>query len=328
MPPEENTAVKDPGTEDTATAPATVGTDVTDTSNGNGAQPSADDFDEEDGAGSTDKQPESQNEDEDAEDLMDKPADEADQIEQPKPHTKEARTQQLGQEIADLKKELGLEPNADVRGMVAERNLLRELQQANSRSTELEVQQRLLDMTNPETGDYYTPEEAARLARYAVAESERGQIGVETYRLSVQRNQSVIANETQKAIQDFPIFSEKLPDGTDNPDYDPGAANLAGRHLLDAFVMEPVVDERGQKVLDANGQPRMQVVNIKSSPYQIMKEVAEQVARYKSQAEAKATTAAARQANGADIPINGNTAVKRPEAGADFDEAFDEYDAM
>lgn len=249
-----------------------------------------------------------------------------------KPTGKEAREAKLKEEIKDLREGLGIEPNADIRSLVAERNSLRQLQEANIRKAGIDLERELLDMDNPETGEPYTPDEANRIARSATAEAESALAGQEARTITVQRNQATMERETLQAMQEFPIFMEKLPSGEPNPEYDQGLAELAGQHLMDAFVTEPVLDREGNPAKNEDGTPKTIVVNIKRSPYQIMKSVADQATRLqatreadKAEAEATAASRMAEQAAGADVPVSGNTSATKPNnTGQDFDDAFDE----
>jgi hypothetical protein len=263
----------------------------------------------------------------------DQPAADADKSDTDKPQSaKDVRVEKLTEEIKDLKQSLGLEPNTDVRNLVSERNALKDMQSAQIRKAGLDLERKLLNMTDPDTGEAYSPADAARIARAATIDAEGTVASQEAYQIGVQRNQQLMERETLKAMSDFPIFMKKLADGTDNPDYDAELAELAGQHLNDAFVLE----DSGNK--DKDGKPVMVVVNIKRSPYEIMKSVADQATRLKAQsqaekdkvaadAEAAATTNISRQAAGADVPVSGNTSSSRNDTvGEDFDQAFDEYD--
>ncbi len=235
------------------------------------------------------------------------------------PRTKDARLEQLDREIAELRQQYATQPNGDVRGRVAERDFLQQqIDRSTLQGAQLEIEQRLLDMVNPDTGDYYSPEDAGSIARNAVLQVERQQVGQRSYELGIERNQHIISGEVNQALREFSIFDDK------SPQYDENAANLAGKHLMDAYITEPVVGRDGRQLTGQDGQPLIRVVGIKTSPYQIMKDVAEGVARYTSSAQAKATTDMARQASGADIPLNGNTTATRKDPGADFDEAWDD----
>lgn len=256
-----------------------------------------------------------------------------------KPTGKQSRMSQLQEEIDGLKQNLGIGQNTDVRALVAERNSLRELQAANIRKAGIDLERKLLDEVDPDTGEPYTPETANRMARAATIEAEQEAASQEKYTLEVEHNQRTIQQDTERAIASFTgtngnsIFQEKLADGSDNPDYDEIAAELAGQHLMDAFVFE----DTGKK--DADGKPITQLVNIRRSPYEIMKSVADATQKYKSTneaehkaalaaAEARAATNIAKQANGADIPTSGNTATtKANNSGDDFDEEWDNADS-
>lgn len=239
-----------------------------------------------------------------------------------KPKGKDARIAELEAQIAKFTAPNTTEPNADIRLKVAEKNLAEEqMSTIQIRNAGLELEQKLLDQTNPETGEAYTPDEANLMARRATLQATRVVESQKAFTEGVQHNQSVINTETQKAMAEFPIFVEKLPDGTPNPVYDEAAANLAGNQLMDAYVFV----DTGKK--DANGQPITVVGNIKRSPYEILKSVADQAARYQQKATAEARSSADEQSANADIPAFGNTTHKKVDpAGADFDTAFDEMD--
>lgn len=257
---------------------------------------------------------------------------------------KESRIEQLTREIAELRTSIGVEPNADIRSLVAEKNLLQEISATQIKRASIELETKLLDMTNPDTEEPYTPDEAHLMAQRAAIEAQGEQESHREYELNVQRNQSVLQSDTQRALTEFPIFVKLLPgippklaDGLDNPaainpKYDPVAAELAGNQINDTFT----IGDTGKK--DKDGKPIMGVIGAKRSPYEIMKSVAETTAKYKTQAEsqreadkaeaeAKAATALSKQANGADVPVSGNTGARTKDPGADFDEAFDSYDA-
>lgn len=239
-----------------------------------------------------------------------------------KPKGKDARIAELEAQIAKFTAPGTTEPNADIRLKVAEKNLAEE-QMSNTqiRNAGLELEQKLLDQTNPETGDPYTPDEANLMARRATLQATRVVESRKAYNEGVQHNQQVIQTELQRGFSEFPMFVEKLPDGTPNPAYDEEAANLAGQHLLDAYLTA----DSGKQ--DKDGRPVPLVVGIKRSPYEILKSVADQAARYQQKATAAARSSADEQSANADIPAFGNTTHKKVDpAGADFDTAFDELD--
>lgn len=324
-------------------APARVDMELPD--NGWNGEISDDDFAAEDAKlkpGDVPKPDATDDEDDDDDDEIDEQASEAEKPtdgteaatvaaeDAAKPKGKEARIAQLKAQIAELEKPDTTEPNADIRATVARKNLAEEqsaldneaMTQSQIRSAGLELEQKLLDQTNPETGEAYTPDEANLMARRATLQATRVVESQKAFSDGVKHNQTVINTETQRAMAEFPIFVEKLPDGTPNPAYDEAAANLAGNQLMDAYVFV----DTGKK--DKDGQPITVVGNIKRSPYEILKSVADQAAKYKSQAEATARTAADEQSANADLPAFGNTAAtkKGDPAGKDFDDAFDEMD--
>lgn len=236
---------------------------------------------------------------------------------------RDARIEKLDNEIGELRQRLGIEPNVDVRVAVKERNLLREMAEVDIRSQQLQLERELLGMENPNSGDLYTPNEAASIARAAAAEAEANQVQAQSRELTIERNQGIIEREVSTAMSQFPIYQETLPNGQQNPAYDKQATELAGQHLLDAYITEPVLNQQGQQTIDQNGQPQFRVVGIKRSPIEILKSVATSVESYRKNAEGKAAQNLSRQSASADVPLNGSPGAKRKDSDEQaFDEVF------
>jgi hypothetical protein len=149
------------------------------------------------------------------------------------------------------------------------RELRERLAQLNSRETQVATEQELMNQVNPETGDYYTPAEAERIARYQANEQTQQALAQERYQLEVQSNQQSIATEAQKALTDFPMFDET------NKEYNASLAAQADQLMSQSLLIE-------------NGV----IVGAKISPYQIYKTIADSISygATKGQVEAQKAT--------------------------------------
>jgi hypothetical protein len=90
-------------------------------------------------------------------------------------------------------------------------------------------EQELLGEINPETGDYYTPAEAERIARTQYLQAQQQNLARERGQLEVQQNVDRLASEANQITQDVPMLREFNSDGTKNPEYNAEiAANYDG----------------------------------------------------------------------------------------------------
>lgn len=236
---------------------------------------------------------------------------------------KERNMAELGEEIDELKTQLGTVPNGDVRYMRKQRDFLREITNNNIKREALDLEQKLLSQENPETGYNYSPEEAATIARNAEIEAQRASFDNQQNELLIENNQNIIRNEVQSALTSSPMFSPTLPSGQPNPQFNPAAAEMAGLKIMESYIRVPVLDNNGQPVYDERGIPQTIVTGIIDSPADILKSVASQFESYSKDAEGRAAQNLSRQAASADVRLSGNTTPSRndPEM-ADFDEHF------
>lgn len=157
----------------------------------------------------------------------------ADETEKEAPQSKaEERKQQLEGEIADLKDKAGIDPNKEIRDLVAARNAMRELTEARIREAQLGTEQELLQQVNPETGDYFTPQEANRLASQQALEMQQQAVAQERYQLEVSQNQRTISNDVQRVLTEFPEFDEQ------SKEYDPEVAAQAEQILSQSLIYD------------------------------------------------------------------------------------------
>lgn len=137
------------------------------------------------------------------------------------------------------------------RNLVNERDQLRErLAQLESRKSQVATEQELLNEVNPETGDYFTPAEAERIARMHTLQESQKLAEQEAQTLQLQQHQYTINAEAEQVVKDFPIFREFNPDGTKNPEYSREAAIEAAEFVRDHLVF----DQQGN-ILGSNVSP-------------------------------------------------------------------------
>lgn len=167
----------------------------------------------------------------------DKPAEETKETPQPPAKGYEQRKEQLQGEIKDLSAETGTDPNAEIRDLVARRNALKDLQEAKARETQLASESELLNEVNPDTGDYYTPQEAERIARALSLQTSQQTAAQASYQAQVRQNQITLDSEASQALKDFPAFN---PDSTD---YKPELAQSAAQMLAQNLITDPQTGE-------------------------------------------------------------------------------------
>ena len=170
-----------------------------------------------------------------------------------KPRGKEKREQQLKEEIDQHKQTLGIPENKDIRDLVAARNALAELNEARQREAQVANEQTLLNEVNPDTGDYFTPQEAERIARQQVLEEQQQSYGQHRYELEVQQNQQILSTEAHRVTQEFPIFDPQ------SIEFIPEIAQQVDELLEQNLIFDPETN---------------QLVGSNVSPYQLYKTVA------------------------------------------------------
>lgn len=119
-----------------------------------------------------------------------------------------------------------------------------ELEQLRQREAQFANEQDLLNQVNPETGDYYSPQEIERIAFQQSRELQAQQVAEQRYSLEVQQNQLAINNEAASVVNDFPIFNPS------SPDFNPDVAKQAAQLLQDNLVYD-----QNNQLIGANISP-------------------------------------------------------------------------
>lgn len=88
------------------------------------------------------------------------------------------------------------------------REMRMELERLRQQEAHIANEQALLNEVNPETGDYYTPQEVERLAFAQSREQQAQQVAEQRYELEVQDVQLQLRDEATRALSDFPMFDE------------------------------------------------------------------------------------------------------------------------
>lgn len=227
------------------------------------------------------------------------------------------RKDQLKGEIEELSKETGVDPNTEIRDLVAKRNALRDLQDAKARETQLASESELLNEVNPETGEYYTPQEANRLARAQALEQQQETAAQERYQAEVRQNQITLDGEASQALKDFPIFDPQ------SADYKPEIATEAAKLIDQNLIRDPNTPE-----LDANGQPtgRGMIIGSNLSPYALLKTIADATKSGADEGQINGQKASEKMLAETDTP--GGASHATPKKADPMLEAFDEEAAL
>lgn len=204
----------------------------------------------------------------------------------------EKRKQQLDQEIAQEKEALGIDPSVEIRSKVELRNHLRELNQVKAREAQVAAEQELLGEVNPDTGEYFTPAEAERVARQQTLEQQQNEIAQERYSMEVQQNQRTIAGEVQQALTDFPIFNDA------SPEYDSETSARVERLLESNLIRDPNTPE----IDPSTGQPtgKGQIIGSNVSPYELLQTVADSARSYAAKGQVQGQKATEKMLASAD----------------------------
>lgn len=99
-------------------------------------------------------------------------------------------------------------------------------------------EQELLNEVNPETGDYYTPAEAERIARTQYLQTQQQSLAQERGQLDIQQNVQQLASEASQIASEIPMFRELNSDGTKNPEYIPEIAASYDSLLADNLLYQ------------------------------------------------------------------------------------------
>lgn len=171
---------------------------------------------------------------------------------------------------ADARKE---QLNNEIRDLVAQRNALRhEVEQINAEAYKPASVDELLEQVNPDTGDYYNRLEAQ-------LEAMRQEREVEKYNTQIAESRLTLQTETQRALQDFPMFDQQ------SPDYNADVAQEVDAILQGVLELDPKTN---------------QVIGSRISVYQLLKSYAKAAEANARKAEIKAQRNAEKQLTNAD----------------------------
>lgn len=112
------------------------------------------------------------------------------------------------------------------------RELTEQIEQLKAREAQFAQEQGLLNEVNPETGDYYTPQEVERIAFQQSREAQQQSIAEQRYNLEVQQNQQMIDEQAGRALQEFPMFN------SESPEYNAELAAEAAQILSSALIYD------------------------------------------------------------------------------------------
>lgn len=230
---------------------------------------------------------------------VDKPK-EAEAPDKEKPQSKaEKRKEQLEGEIEGLKEKAGIDPNVEIRDLVAARNAIREsVREANEQVYAAPNEQQLLDEVNPDTGEYYTALEA----KVAAMEANNRQ---REYNEQVADAQMQLASDARRALSEFPMFNAQ------SPEYNKELADRA-----EAIIESGLVIDQNTKM----------IVGSHISPYAIYKTIADAARVYATQGKIEGQKATEQMLASADTPSGAHQVEPKRDADLDaFDAEADRY---
>jgi len=166
-----------------------------------------------------------------------------------------------------------------------------ERREAQRRIAELEAQQaqiangqQLLNEINPETGDYYTPQEIDRINWLNSQQGAQERNSQELYSLQVEQNQRAINDDIMSAVAENPLVNPQ------SKDYNPEIGQEFGEMLNDSLIYQLADGQQATRaVLLANGiNPDTQATLVGSnvSARKLAKFAAKSYAGAKAQGEA------------------------------------------
>lgn len=210
---------------------------------------------------------------------------------------------------------------------VNERNELRQrLAEIEAQKAQIATEQDLLNEINPETGDYYTPQEASRAGFVQSRQAQQERLANEEYQLRIQQNQASIDDEATKVTQDFELLNPKSQNF--NQQIADQYLELLNDNLLYAM---PDGNQYNRATLLQNGiNPDTQatLVGASISPYKLAKAIATPYQAAISQGEtigqAKAQRATEKMLANAD-PASSSTGHTPSKAKDPILEGFDTY---
>jgi hypothetical protein len=206
------------------------------------------------------------------------------------------------------------------------RQAQRELAELRAQQARFATEQDLVNEINPETGEYYTPQEIERISWQQSREAEAERVNRELFDGQVRENQFTINDEAAQVAKDFPLL-----DPQNKKEFVPEIGAQYVEALNDSLVYAlPNGQQANRSTLLANGiNPDTQatLVGYSTSPYKLAKLAADSYSRAKAQGEtigqANAQRATERMMANADEP-SGSPAAQPKDEASDFDEAWDE----
>lgn len=205
---------------------------------------------------------------------------------------------------------------------INERNeLRRQLAELQAKQAQLATEQDLLNEINPETGEYYSPQEIERISWQQSRQAEAERVNQELYAAQIQQNQASVNDEAARVVKDFPLVDPN------SKDFVPEIGQQYIEALNDSLVyVLPDGQQANRSTLLANGiNPDTQatLVGYNSSPYKLAKLAADAYARAKSQGEAigqaNAQRATEKMMANVDAPSDASSAGK---SGDSLDDIF------
>jgi hypothetical protein len=184
------------------------------------------------------------------------------------------------------------------------RELRKQIEELQAKQAQFATEQDLLNEVNPETGDYYTPQEIERISWAQQREKLNERTGQELYDLQVRQNQQAISSEAQQVVSEIPLLNPE------SKDYVPEVGEQYANLLNDNLVYQTADGQQvNRSTLLANGvNPDTQatLVGYYTSPFKIAQtlSVAYQTAQKRGETvgQAKAQKATAKMLANADAP--------------------------
>lgn len=163
------------------------------------------------------------------------------------------------------------------------RELRRQIEELQSRKAQFDTEQDLINEINPDTGDYYTPQEIERISWQQSREAQAERVNQELYQAQVQQNQGLIDDEAYRVTQDFPLLNPH------SKEYVPEIGQQYADALNDSLIyILPDGQQTNRSTLLANGiDPDTQatLVGYSTSPHKLAKLAADAFSRAKVQGE-------------------------------------------
>jgi hypothetical protein len=180
------------------------------------------------------------------------------------------------------------------------KELQAEIDRIKSQKSQVASEQELLNEINPETGEYYTPQEAERLAAVQSREAKGQELDEKEYELQVQSNQQAIVSEAQRALEEFSILDDK------SPEYNAQIAAAYDQLLGQSLIRDPNVPE----IIDGKETGQGRIIGSQLSPYQLAKTIADATKVNAAKIQAEAQKATEKMLANADVPSGASQATK------------------